>query len=152
MRTILLILPAAIALGQGGPAAEPALPLSMKRAVDIALAADGSPKVALAEESIRQAEARKDQARGALLPDIESSIVDQRETTNLSAFGFNSSAFPFLPPGVTFPSIVGPFSVFDARATVSQTVFDFSTIRKYPGNRRSTSKPPNSISTRPRTR
>lgn len=131
MRTVLLILPAAIALGQGGPAAEPALPLSMKRAVDIALAADGSPKVTLAEESIRQAEARKDQARGALLPDIESSIVDQRQTNNLSAFGFNSSAFPFLPPGVTFPSIVGPFSVFDARATVSQNVFDFSTIKKF---------------------
>jgi outer membrane protein len=131
MRALLVILSGAIGLAQGGPAAETALPLSLKRAVDIALAADGSPKVVLAEESIREAEARKDQARGAFLPDIESSINDQRETTNLHAFGFNTSAFPFLPPGVQFPSIVGPFSVFDARATASQTVFDFSTIKKY---------------------
>jgi outer membrane protein len=131
MRLVFLIVPAAMALAQGGPAAEPALPLSMKRAVEIALAADGSPKVTLAEESIREAEAQKNEARSALLPDIESSINDQRETNNLRAYGFNNAAFPFLPPGVTFPSIVGPFSLFDARATVSQTVFDFSVLKRF---------------------
>jgi outer membrane protein len=36
-----------------------------------------------------------------------------------------------LPAGVSFPSLVGPFSVFDARATANQSVFDFSSIRKY---------------------
>jgi outer membrane protein len=131
MRLVLLFVPAAIMLAQGGPAAETALPLSMKRAVEIALAADGSPKVTLAEESIREAEAQKNEARSALLPDIESSINDQRETTNLHAFGFSNSTLPFLPPGVTFPAIVGPFSVFDARATVNQTVFDFSVLKRF---------------------
>jgi outer membrane protein len=38
--------------------------------------------------------------------------------------------FP-LPAGLAFPSLVGPFSVFDARATAQQSVFDFSSIRKY---------------------
>ena len=94
MRLVLLFLPVAFAFSQGGPAAETALPLSMKRAVEIALAADGSPKVTLAEESIREAEAQKNEARSALLPDIESSINDQRETTNLHAFGFSNSTLP----------------------------------------------------------
>ena len=68
--------PAAIACAQGGPAAETALPLSMKRAVEIALAADGSPRVALAEESIKQAEAQKNEARAALSAGYR--IVGQR--------------------------------------------------------------------------
>ncbi len=131
MRIFLLFLPAVLVFSQGGPAAETAVPLSMKRAVEIALAADGSPKVTLAEESIRLAEARKNEARSAFLPDIESSIGDQRQTTNLRAFGFTGEAFPFLPPGVNFPAIVGPFSIFDARATASQSVFDFSNIKRF---------------------
>ena len=65
MRVVLLLVPAAIACAQGGPAAETALPLSMKRAVEIALAADGSPKVALAEESIKRPRRRRTKRAGA---------------------------------------------------------------------------------------
>jgi len=130
MRVVLLLIPS-LAIAQGADPAEPALPLSLKKAVQIALTVEGSPKVALAEESIREAQARKTEARGALLPDFESSVNDERETTNLRAFGFSPTIFSFLPPGVTFPAIVGPFSVFDARATASQTVFDFSIIKRF---------------------
>jgi outer membrane protein len=107
--------------------AQETLPLSLKRAVEIALAPEGSPRVALAEESIRQSQTGIAQARAAFLPDIEASVTDQSETVNLRTFGLN---FP-LPAGVSFPSLVGPFSVFDARATANQSVFDFSSIRKY---------------------
>ena len=107
--------------------AQETLPLSLKRAVEIALAPEGSPRVALAEESIRQSQTGIAQARAAFLPDIEASVTDQNETVNLRTFGLN---FP-LPAGVSFPSLVGPFSVFDARATANQSVFDFSSIRKY---------------------
>jgi len=118
-----------------GPIREDAprtLPLSLKRAVEIALAPEGSTRVALANESIKQAQTLVAQARGAFLPDVESSLTDQRETSSLRAFGFNSSIFK-LPPGFTlnFPSVVGPFSVFDARATAQQSIFDFSKIRAY---------------------
>jgi outer membrane protein len=130
MRVALLLI-TSLGVARAADPAEPALPLSLKKAVQIALTAEGSPKVALAEESIREAQARKTEARGALLPDFESSINDERETTNLHAFGFSNSTLPFLPPGVNFPTIVGPFSVFDARATASQTVFDFSTIKRF---------------------
>jgi len=110
-------------------AAESALPLSLKRAVEIALAPEGSPRVALAQESIKQAEEQKAESRAALLPDLESSISEQRETVNLRAFGFNFNFPPSIP--FSIPTIVGPFSVFDARATASQTVLDFASIRRY---------------------
>ena len=107
------------------------LPLSLKRAVEIALTPEGSPRVALAEESIRQAESRKLESRGAFFPEINSSVADQRETANLHAFGFSFNLSIPGFPGLSIPNIVGPFSVFDARATASQTVFDFSIIRRY---------------------
>src|SRR5580704_6547271 len=109
--------------------AQDALPLSLKRAVEIALAPEGSPRVALAEESIRQSQTGVAQARAALLPDIEASVTDQNETVNLRSYGFKFD----LPPGLgfTIPTFVGPFSNFDARATATQSVFDFSSIRKY---------------------
>lgn len=107
--------------------AQDTLPLSLKRAVEIALAPDGSPRVALAEETIHQAQTRVAQARAAFLPDIETSVSDQNETINLRSFGLNFQ----LPAGLTFPSVVPPFTVFDARATAQQSVFDFSSIRKY---------------------
>ena len=34
-------------------------------------------------------------------------------------------------PGFQFPTFVGPFTILDARVTGSQTVFDFSSIRRY---------------------
>lgn len=111
----------------GFACAQDTLPLSLKRAVEIALAPDGSPRVALAEESIRQSQTGIAQARAAFLPDIEASVTDQNETVNLRTFGLNFQ----LPFNLTFPSLVGPFSVFDARATANQSVFDFSSIRKY---------------------
>jgi outer membrane protein len=106
--------------------AQDTLPLSLKRAVEIALAPEGSPRVALAEESIKQSQTGVAQARAAFLPDIETSVTDQSETVNLRSFGLNIQV-----PGFNFPSLVGPFSVFDARATAQQSVFDFSSIRKY---------------------
>jgi outer membrane protein len=114
-------------LSAGFLCAQDKLPLSLKRAVEIALAPEGSPRVALAEESIRQSQTGIAQARAAFLPDIETSVTDQSETVNLKTFGLN---FP-LPAGLSFPSLVGPFSVFDARATATQSVFDFSSIKKY---------------------
>src|SRR5580693_8260458 len=115
-----------IAAGAGLVYGQDALPLSLKRAVEIALAPEGSPRVALAEESIRQSQTGVAQARAAFLPDIETSVTDQSETVNLKSYGLNIQV-----PGFSLPSIVGPFSLFDARATATQSVFDFSSIRKY---------------------
>src|ERR1043166_237777 len=80
----ILLLSAALANAQR------TLPLGLKRAVEIALAPEGSPRVALAEESIKQAEMRAAEARAAFLPDLETSVQDRRQTTNLHAFGLTS--------------------------------------------------------------
>jgi outer membrane protein len=107
----------------------PVLQLNLKQAVDLALAPDGNTRVKLAVESIRQAEARSAEARASLLPDVEGAISEQSQTRNLKAFGFSFPNVPIL--GISIPTFVGPFDVFDARASVTQSVFDFSSIRGY---------------------
>ncbi|MGD0301818.1 MAG: TolC family protein [Bryobacteraceae bacterium] len=106
-----------------------ALQLTLKQAVDLALAPDGNTRVKLAAEAIRQAEARSAEARAALLPDVEGAVSEQSQTRNLRAFGLIFPNIPIL--GFTIPSFVGPYDVFDARASFTETVFDFSSIRGY---------------------
>jgi outer membrane protein TolC len=108
-------------------AADDVLRLSLHQAVEIALKSEGSTRVQLSGESVKQAEARSAEARSALLPDLESSITEQNQTRNLRALGIQ---FPMVP-GLSFPTFVGPFDIFDARATVTQSLFDFSSIRRY---------------------
>ena len=115
-------------LGASLASAQGPLPLSMKRAVEIALAPDGSTRAALAQESIEQAKDRVTEARAALLPNLDTTIRENRQTTNLKAYGF---AFNIPIPGFSIPSLVGPFNVFDARASAQQSVLNFSTVRKY---------------------
>lgn len=111
---------------------KPAMRLSLKQAVDIALAPEGNTRIQLAEEIVRQAEARSAQSRAALLPDLESSIGQQNQTRNLAALGIRV-VVPVA--GFTFPQFVGPFSTFDARATATQSIFDFSAIRRFQASR-----------------
>src|ERR1051326_6528638 len=102
--------------------------LSLKRAVDIAVAPEGSAKVQLALEAEKQAESRSAQARAALLPDISAAVTEQNLTRNLAALGIKA-AIPVL--GFEFPTFVGPFSTIDARVSGTQSVFDFASIRRY---------------------
>jgi outer membrane protein len=103
------------------------LPLSLKRAVEIAVAPDGNARIALAQEAIEQAGEKVVQARSAFLPNLDASIQDRRQTTNLKAFGISFS----LPiPGFSIPSISGPFSVLDTRATAQQSVLNISDHQK----------------------
>lgn len=106
----------------------PVLQLSLKRAVDLALSAEGNSRVQLSEESLLQAKSRSAEARAALLPDLEASVGEQNQTRNLAAFGLG---FDIPNAGFRFPSLVGPFNIFDARATVNQSIFDFSSIRRF---------------------
>lgn len=77
----------------------------------------------LGDQSTRSARAAELRARAQLLPDLSGRLTDTYEQVNLAAFGFS---FSF--PGVSIPKIVGPFNVFDARATLSQKIFDLSAI------------------------
>jgi outer membrane protein len=110
-----------------------ALQLSMKKAVEIAVAPDGATRVKLAEEELSASKARANEARAALLPNLDASLTYQSETQNLKAFGFNIQLPPFL--NFQIPTFVGPFDVLDARASATQSVFDLSSILRYRGAR-----------------
>ncbi|MGH9764417.1 MAG: TolC family protein, partial [Blastocatellia bacterium] len=113
-----------------------ALRISVKQAVQIGLASEGNVRVQIAEEIIRQTEDQRAQVRAALLPDVEASIGDESETRNLASVGIQINR-PFL--GISLPRLAGPFSNFDARTTVTQSVFDISSIRRFQASRESVS-------------
>ena len=102
--------------------------LSLKRAVEVAVSPEGNTKIQLSGEALKQAQSRSAQARAALLPDLEASLGERNQTENLAAMGINL-VVPI--PNFHFPTFVGPFNTMDARATVTQSVFDFSSIRRF---------------------
>jgi outer membrane protein len=111
-------------------AAGTVLSLSLKHAVQLAVSSAGSARVQLSGEALKQAQARSAQARAALLPNISSSLGYRNQTTNLRANGldFDLQAAPGL--SFSFPSLVGPYDVMDARISGTQSIFDFSSIRR----------------------
>lgn len=109
-----------------------ALRLSLKEAVDIALGAEGNPRVRIAEEAVSQSKSRSAEVRSALLPNVDGSVGQLNRTQNLEAVGLR---FQLPIPGFHFPTLVGPYDVFDARATASQSAFDLSAIRRYQASR-----------------
>jgi len=122
MRSILLLLIAS-------PLAAAPLELSLKRAVQLAISPEGSARVQLSLEALKQAQSRSGQTRAALLPDLSSAFSYSSQTRNLAAFGFKIFTIPI--PGLNIPSFVGPFNVLDARVSATQAVFDFASWRRY---------------------
>jgi outer membrane protein TolC len=81
--------------------------------------------VLTAEHSLGKAEGARWRALSELLPNVNSRVSETRQTLNLAAFGFGSTAGG---PFENIPSLVGPFNVFDARIYLSQSVLDFGAI------------------------
>jgi outer membrane protein len=117
-----------VSLPVAGKAQQQPVQLSLKQAVDVALEPNGSTRIQLANEFMRQAEAQAAQARANLLPDISASVGQQSQTQSLTAFGLQSES---LPEGFVLPSVVGPYNTFDARGTLTQKIFDISSVRRY---------------------
>jgi outer membrane protein TolC len=55
-----------------------------------------------------------------LLPDFQGRIQEDAQTLSLTALGFKGNVFPF-----PIPRVLGPFNYFDARASLTQSVFNF---------------------------
>jgi len=89
----------------------------IKRALDHNLG------VLLAEEDANSATGNRAVALSDLLPHLSGRVSQERRKTNLEAFGF--------PLREEFPRIVGPFSVFDARVFLTQTVLDMSAVNDF---------------------
>src|ERR1035438_4721753 len=125
-KTYLLLLAVRLAIAAGP------VQLSLKRAVEVAVSPEGSARIQLADEALKQAQARALEQRAALLPNVDAAFSDQSRTENLAALGFNPAIFSSIPiPGFSFSTFVGPFTTVDARISGSQNVFDFITIRRY---------------------
>jgi len=106
------------------------LSLSLKRAVELAISPEGNAQIQLSSEALKQEQARSLQTRAALLPNLDSSLSYRDMTLNLRANGLQFN-IPTLPGfAFSFPALVGPFTVMDARLTGSQSVFDFSSLRR----------------------
>jgi outer membrane protein len=107
------------------PRADTALRLTLGQAVR--LAAQQNTAVESARYRAQAAQARVTQRRADLLPNVSGAASERRTTLNSAA------SFPIeLPmPGIDpRGSILGPLDVFDARARVSQSVFDAAAIAR----------------------
>ena len=101
------------------------LNLSLQEAIEIALSQEGSAEVQIAQEFIHEVQARSQQSRAELLPHLGASIGYQNQTLNLEAMDLQPS--PLFRP----PTRVGPFTTFDARANLTQTIFNLGSIRRF---------------------
>jgi outer membrane protein TolC len=105
-----------------GQATATPVPLSLKDAFDRALKYNLG--VIEADQGARAARAVRLRSLSALLPDLTTRISGTVEQLNLKALGFNVHI-----PGVNIPTITPPFGVADARAYLSQQVFNWSDIK-----------------------
>jgi outer membrane protein TolC len=80
----------------------------------------------LSDSASESARGAKLQALSSLLPHFDARASETVQQVNLQTVGFN---FSF--PGVSIPSVVGPFHYTDLRALGSWTVFDDSARRNY---------------------
>lgn len=100
------------------------LRLSLKDAFDRALTHNLS--LLESDQDVRAAKAVRLRGLNALLPDVTAELTGSRQQINFAASGFT-----FTFPGVTIPTIVGPFGVADARVYLSQTIFNRSDIKHW---------------------
>jgi len=72
--------------------------------------------------------ARGDRLRtlSALVPQLTGRVGETDETLDLKTVGFNLNI-----PGVSIPTVAGPFHYLDARAYASWTAFDYTALKQY---------------------
>ncbi len=105
-----------------GQATGTTLNLSLKDAIERALKYNLG--VIESGQSTRAAHAVRLRSLNALLPDLSARVSGAIEQINLKAQGFNLTI-----PGFRIPTMVGPFGVADARAYLSQEIFNWSDIK-----------------------
>ena len=97
------------------------LPLSLQDAIARGLKQNLG--LLLSNTDLQSASGQRWQQLAALLPHLSAQPYVDVSQVDLKEFGFS---FNF--PGVNIPSVVGPFSYFDARAYLSQSVFDWKAV------------------------
>jgi outer membrane protein TolC len=103
-----------------GSATTTPLTLSLRDAIDRGLATN----LGLVEsaEGVRSSRAEWLRRLSSLLPSATAQVSATTQQVSLASLGFTSL------PGLTLPPVIGPFSYVDARAYVSQSVFNWADI------------------------
>ncbi len=97
-------------------------PVELNLQTVLQIAATRSPEAIASSERVKQAAARLGQAASRYLPQVSLTVSESRQTRNLKANGI-------ILPGQSNP-LVGPFNSFDARMSVTQTIFDWETVER----------------------
>ena len=121
----LLPFPAAAQQANAGAAHPMPLRLTLEEAIERGLRANL--QVLVAETHLEEAQATGQRARALLLPKVFGETSASLQNRSLRAFGISG-------PGI--PTVVGPFSLFDFRFSVSQPLFDLSAYHLGKGSRR----------------
>src|SRR5262249_20323826 len=96
-------------------------PISLKLTDAVQRGLDHNLATLLEEQRVHQAEGQRWRALSDVLPNVSGNLEAAREKINLAAFGFTA-------PGI--PQLVGPFSLYDARVRMSQSLIDLSAINE----------------------
>jgi outer membrane protein TolC len=97
------------------------LPISLQDAINRGLRQNLG--ALLSSSDIKSARGQRWEALSALLPHVSASPYIAESKINLAELGFS-----FSTPAFSLPTSIGPFSYFDARVGVSQTLFDWKAI------------------------
>lgn len=83
----------------------------------------------LSGDQTQTARGERWKALSDLLPNVQGQVLENVETESLAALGFGKIFKPGSFP-LPIPSVIGPFNYFDARASASQSLFNFRNIEK----------------------
>ena len=95
--------------------------ISLQGAIDLGLKQNLG--VLLSNADIRSARGQRWEQLSALLPHVTADPYIDASKSSLAEVGLSLKI-----PGLTFPTSVGPFSYFDARVNVTQSLFDWKAI------------------------
>jgi outer membrane protein TolC len=102
------------------------LALTLRDAINRALKANLG--LLVSDSTSEAARGQRLRALSALLPQINGQAGETVEQLNLKTIGFDLTI-----PGVSIPTIVGPFHYTDVRAYASWNAFDYNSLKNYRG-------------------
>ncbi len=97
------------------------LPISLEDAINRGLKQNLG--LLLSSQDVGSARGQRWQQLSSLLPNLTTTSYVDKSQINLAEFGFSFSI-----PGANIPAIVGPFTYYDSRAYVTQSIFDWKAI------------------------
>jgi outer membrane protein TolC len=110
-----------------GIASPEVLPLSLQEAIDRGLR--NNLGLLLSGDQTIMARGERWKQLSNLLPNLSARVQEDAQNLDLAALGFQK-LFPLFGVKGTIPAVTPGFSYFDARASVSQSLFNFSDLEK----------------------